>query len=660
MNLLAQATQAVQEGKHVAETIDFVVIIAYMLFVLGFGSYFSRFGKSTKDFFFGGQRFSWWLIAMSLAATGVGSYSFLKYSEKGFSFGFSSGMSYTNDWFFIPFFMFGWLPIIYFARVRSVPEYFERRFNTPCRFMAVIIILTYMLGYVGYNLFTLGEAAFQVLGVDKYLAIVVIAVVSCIYITAGGQTAVIFTDLLQGFMLLLAGIILLALGLDFLALDGAIWDGAKNLWANFSLSERLPFAAYNKPSKFHSVGVFAQDGICGSIAFLFASQGLIMRFLAAKSMNEGRKCISFNILLMLPLSMLVVGNAGWICNAAVKMKLLESPDVAKAAFVHLTDIVCHPGVFGFVLAALSAAMMSTIDTLTNAVAALAVYDVYQPYMAPNKSDRHYLSAARVVTVIASVIGLILGILFASLETDLYSLHAAFQSVTTPPIVVAIFLGAFWKRYTPKAALATLVLGMVAVWLGMFFPKLVKPIADLHGVEPIINDEGVMQSYRYMTALYGVIVSAGIGVIVTFFTKPKPDSEIAGLVCSSLEQARKFFKGKEPNFKQGEKVRGQLIISEDGTAENVEVEAFAGAPDNMPKASYAVVRLSQAMMEKMQADEGDLIYIGDARWWLGGLRSLHARVGQPHAQGDDVVLIAADSFESGNFLPGKSVQVEKLL
>ena len=90
--------------------VDYVIVVAYFIGVVLFGSYFGRFSKSTKDFFFGGRRFTWWLIAFSIVATGVGSHSFVKYSAKGFEHGFSSTMTYINDWFFLPFFLFGWLP----------------------------------------------------------------------------------------------------------------------------------------------------------------------------------------------------------------------------------------------------------------------------------------------------------------------------------------------------------------------------------------------------------------------------------------------------------------------------------------------------------------------------------------------------------------------
>ena len=651
--------------------LDYAVIIGYLVLVLGFGSFFGRYTKSTKDFFFSGAKFSWWLIGMSMVATGVGSHSFMKYAQKGYEHGMSSGMSYMNDWFFIPLFMFGWLPIIYFSRVRSIPEYFQRRFNTPARFAAVIFLLMYMIGYIGYNLYTLGTAAHQVLGVDINIAICVIAIVSGIYITAGGQTAVIFTDLLQGFMPLAAGLVLFAIGLNALGLDGGIVDGFKTLWANLSLSERLPFAHFNEPQNFNFIGVFWQDGVAGSIMFLFISQGLIMRFLAAKSVNEGRKCILFNTVFILPISMVVVGNAGWVCNVMVKLGMIDAPEEARDAFVTVAETVCHPGVFGFVLAALSAALMSTMDTLTNATAALFVYDIYQPYVAQRRSDRHYMRAARISSACAAAIGMGVGLFFATFGKDMYKIHGMFQAFVCPPIVAVVFMGAFWKRFTPAAALWAMGGGMFCIGLSKIFPVIVKPFA--HGVAPDADGQ-----YNFMTAMFGLICTAVIGVVVSFFTKPKSDEEIAGLWIGSMDFARKKFKGADPNYDVGRKIKAALRVSSEGTTpvttaltfeqyqaqlnastENAE-SPQAGIPAvqlGPPPPEYAIVRFSAEDMERMKARAGDLLYVGDARWWLGGLRSSHCRAGEPHNQGN-VVLMSEEAFQAGSFLPNRPVRIEK--
>ena len=90
---------------------DYLVMLGYFVFVVGFGLYFGRYAKTTRDFFLGGQRFSWWLIAFSAVATLVGSYSFIKYSEVGFTHGISSTQAYLNDWFWAPVLLLVWLPV---------------------------------------------------------------------------------------------------------------------------------------------------------------------------------------------------------------------------------------------------------------------------------------------------------------------------------------------------------------------------------------------------------------------------------------------------------------------------------------------------------------------------------------------------------------------
>ena len=144
--------------------IFWTIVLGYFVVVLGFGAWFARFNRTTTDFFFGGRRFSWWLITMSIVATGVGSHSFLKYSAKGFEHGFSSTMAYMNDWFFMPLFVFGWLPIIYYMRVRSIPEYFERRFSPKVRMLATVALLIYMLGYIGIGFLTMAKTLTPIVG----------------------------------------------------------------------------------------------------------------------------------------------------------------------------------------------------------------------------------------------------------------------------------------------------------------------------------------------------------------------------------------------------------------------------------------------------------------------------------------------------------------
>ncbi len=622
------------------QTIDYVIVVVYFVLILGFGSLFGRYTKSTRDFFFSGQRFSWWLIAFSCVATVVGSYSFIKYAAAGYRYGLSSTMSYLNDWFLVPLFMLGWLPIIYYSRVTSIPEYFEKRFSRPTRVMAVIFILVYLTGYIGINLYTLGVAMNAIIpafGVFQWAGM--IAVIAAIYVTFGGQTAVIMTDLAQGFLLLGAGVLLLYLGIRYLGQhNGQGLSGLAAFWQGLSVEHRLPYSGLSSPEKFPMAGIFWQDLFGSSMFFYFANQGLIMRFLAVKSVAEGRKAIIAVVLFLMPLAALSVGNAGWVGRSMASFGLIPANTEPNQIFMVVAELVARPGVFGLILAALTAALMSTVDTLINAVSAIAVNDIWRPFVAPGRSDGHYLAAARVSSIVFTILGLVLVPLYMSFES-IYVAHGAFTAAISPPIIVVVVLGILWKRFSPVAAFLTLLLGGFLVGLSLSFPDLIAPLADFHGMEPGTG-------YNYMRALYGFLVCSAVGVGASLVWPHKDPASIRGLWVGGIQQARRMFKGSEPNDQEpGLKIR--LVLEQGGNA-------APNHQDDLP-----IITMSPDSAQNMKARAGDLVYVADKRWWLGGLRSLHARLAIADGLGKRV-LIAAGAIEDSRLNVGEQVLVEKIL
>ncbi len=605
--------------------IFWAIIIGYFVIILGFGSYFSKYNQTTSDFFFSGRRFSWWLITMSIVATGVGSHSFLKYSAKAYQYGFSSTMTYMNDWFFMPFFLFGWLPIVYYTRIQSIPDYLERRFNKVTRILATIAILGYMIGYIAIGFLTMGKTLEPILGWNLHVIVWVVALVAGIYITFGGQTAVIFTDLAQGFILLFAGLLILGLGLQHVG-------GFHRFWSALPAEFKLPLADFNKPSDFNFVGIFWQDGVAGSIGFLFMNQGLVMRFMATKSVDEGRKAAAFNVLVLLPISTIVVSNAGWIGRAIANLMPGEWNPAIKPdhVFTEVAYLISHSqAVFAFLIAAVAAALMSTVDTLINAVAAVTINDIYRPLL-PNRSDKHYLRAAMGVSALATILGAVSVTFFMKFPT-LYEAHAFFHSTMTPPLVVAIFLGIFWKRYTTPAAIATFVGGATLMWLGNHYPEIfIKPFSHGIAMDPD-------HPYTYIRALYNTFVCLAVAVVATYLTKPPKEEKLQGFTAWTLQKAREHFKGGPTNDREGEKVL--LNWREDATLPS------SGA------------RFSKKDMERMAAEEGDLVYISDKRAWMGGLKSVHTRYLAPHDE-EGVVYVSPDLVKSARFVPGKLLIAEK--
>jgi solute:Na+ symporter, SSS family len=599
------------------QPIDYAIMIGYFLLILAVGTWFGRRQKTTKDFFFGGQRFSWWLIAFSLIATTVGSYSFVKYSLMGYKYGLASSQTYLNDWIWFPLLAFGWLPILYFSRVTSIPEYFSRRFGAGVRSWATFYILIYLIGYVGVNLFTMGKVLNGLIGWEILTGAAVVAVISATYVTAGGQTSVIMTDLLQGVMLLITGLIILVLGIDYLGGFGIFWD-------NLPREYRLAFANFNAKPDFPSVGIFWQDAVANSAMLYFLNQGIAMRFLAARSLSESRKAVFAVVVLLMTVGACVVASGGWTARALVHAGVLPDTIEPGQAFYIATEFLSRPGLFGLILAALTAALMSTVDTLITAVAAIVVNDVYRPYIRPDATDRQMLRAARISSVSVMILGVALVPVFMNFDS-IYAAHGAFTAAVTPPLVVVLLLSVFWRRFTRTAAICTLVGGMVAIVASIFVPEIITPFA--HGVPMTDVGDGMlagMKQYKFMRAFYGIVVCGGIAVFVTLLTKPEPFERQRGLVWGTIADALKNYKGSP----------GDESIHRKTTAQP---RQSAVEPARSGTAQLPVINLSRPAAEALHAKCGDLVYVSDRRWWFGGLRSTHAVVGAIDIDAEEAVV-----------------------
>ena len=149
-----------------------------------------------------------------------------------------------------------------------------------------------------------------------------------------------------------------------------------------------------------------------------------------------------------------------------------------------------------------------------------------------------------------------------------------------------------------------------------------------------NGDGLFagaKQYKFMRALFGLLVSGGIGVVVTLFTKPEPKEKQAGLVWGTVKDAIRHYKGSEGSESDSAETLAMPV--------KADVEAPVEGEGSLP-----VVTLSAAVMEKLRAKVGDPVYITDTRWWLGGLQSMHVVVGAQNESGDDVVALGPETYD----------------
>src|SRR5690554_696165 len=212
------------------------------------------------------------------------------------------------------------------------------------------------------------------------------------------------TDLAQAILLLGVGLGLFVAGVVHVGGWEIFWDGLPG-------PHRAGLASLNSPPGFHTMGVFWQDAMAGGVAFYFINQGVMMRFMSARNVEEARKAVMLVVIFVMPLAAMAVSGVGWVGRSMVSSGELPALIDPDNVFIVVSNILALPGVFGLIMAALVAALMSTVDTLVTATSAVIVNDVYRPYFGQDSDDKQILKVARFTTVGASAVALSLVPLF---------------------------------------------------------------------------------------------------------------------------------------------------------------------------------------------------------------------------------------------------------
>jgi hypothetical protein len=221
-----------------------------------------------------------------------------------------------------------------------------------------------------------------------------------------------------------------------------------------------------------------------------------------------------------------------------------------------------------------------------------------------------------------------------MKGSLMSIHYKGIMIIIPSIVTTIFLGAFWRRFTAKAANISMLVGSGFTILTVFVPDMIVPLASFVSAP----QNGI---FIYTRALFGMLLTAVVGITITLLTKEAPDhaEKINGLTIDTLDYAMEQYKGGKPNHVKGEKIRRLPVLID----------------ESIPSGK---ISLSNAIMARMKANVEDLIYMEDSRWYLGGLRSDHVKAYTPHDDNDDIKM-NAETFEKAMMLKDKLITLEKI-
>ncbi len=425
--------------------IDLAVVFSYLVVVVAIGLWAGRGERDTTDYFLAGRALPWYLIGFSFFASNMSGASFVGLMGAAYSHGM---VVFNYEWtatLVLIFFALFMLPVFLRARIFTVPAYLEARFDRRSRWAyAGFTILTLMFidtaGALYAGGIVIGTAWPQV---DLWQTSAALALLAGVYTLFGGLRAVVVTDALQA-VLMIGGS-----GLIF-------WVGLGEIGGWQALTEGLEAARLRliKPA---DDGFLPWPGILGVILLGFyywtLNQYFVQRALAARSLDQGRKGALFGGLLKLPNVFLMI-LPGMI--AVVLLPGLENPD---RVFPTLAFELLPLGLRGLVLAALLAAIMSSLDSALNAAASLLTMDFVKP-IRPAISERTLLYIGQGFTALLIVVAA----LYAPLIERFGSLFQYFQSTLAylvPPIVAVYLGGLFLARFTPSGGFWGLAGGLAA-------------------------------------------------------------------------------------------------------------------------------------------------------------------------------------------------------
>lgn len=385
-------------GKRHFFWLDYVMVAVYLCGMIVIGFYFSRRESGTDDFFVGGRRMPWWAVGFSLYATGTSAISFMAIPAK----------SYATDWLYLAQNAIGLIAIIPVAvvivplirrlSITSTYEYLEMRFHVAIRLMGSVLAVVYQLGArMSVVLFLPALALSAVTGVEVVTSILFMGVIATAYTVLGGIKAVIWTDVVQVFVLL--GGAFLCLAIIISSVDG----GVTGLLEVASADSKMHMFDWRLDLTIPTVWLFLILATADTITWP-RDQVMVQRVLSTKSSKEAGFSVWMLAAIVIPGSLLFfsMGTALYGFYKINPEKLSPLLDM-DATFPFFIAAELPAGVAGLIIAALFAASMSTLDSSMNSVATILVVDFYKRFK-KNVTDQASLRLAKWITVVTGVFG----------------------------------------------------------------------------------------------------------------------------------------------------------------------------------------------------------------------------------------------------------------
>ena len=459
-------------ATHGLSTLDIIVFVVYVLIIICVGLYVSRDKKgkqkSTEDYFLAGKSLPWWAVGASLIAANISAEQFIGMSGSGFSIGLAIAsyefMAAVTLLVVGKFF----LPIFIEKGIYTIPEFIEKRFNKNLKtILAVFWISLYIFVNLTSVLYLGGLALETILGIPMMYSIIGLAIFALVYSVYGGLSAVVWTDVIQVFFLILGGLVTTFMAINYIGGQDGILGGF-SIMAQQAPGHFEMILDQSNPNYANLPGIAVLIGglWVANLYYWGFNQYIIQRTFAAKSIQEAQKGIVFAAFLKLIIPFLVVvpGIAAYvIMNDPVLLSGLGNipestmPTLAQAdkAYPWLTQFL-PIGLKGLVFAALSAAIVSSLASMLNSTATIFTMDIYKEYIEPKAKDHKLVNVGRATAVVSLVIACFIAPLLSTIG-QAFQYIQEYTGLVSPGILAVFLLGLFWTKTTSKGA----IIGVIA-------------------------------------------------------------------------------------------------------------------------------------------------------------------------------------------------------
>lgn len=441
--------------------INYIVLIVYFGGMLFLGFFFMKRNEDTDDFFKAGGRIPWWAAGISIFATTLSAITFISIPAK----------SYATDWrmllfnlailMVVPVIIRYFLPFFRRFNFDTAYHYLELRFNRGIRWMASALFVFFMVSRIAIVLFLPSLALHAVTGIDVYFSILIMGVVTIIYSTSGGMEAVIWGDVIQGFILIAGALV--AFAFMVFGVEGGIgtfWDTAvtnnKFDWLDFRFDFTQPV-----------FWVVLIGGIANTLITYTSDQSVVQRYMTTKDEKATAKSIWLNGIISVPVSIIffLLGTGLYVFYTSNPANMaIINPNI-DSVFPQFIVSQMPVGFSGLLIAAIFAAAMSTLSSNINSVSAVITSDFYKTIWS-KITLKSSMNVARWAGIIVGLLGVGMALILATWNiASLWDQFNTFLGLLTSGLGAIFFLGIFFPRVGSTSAFIGLITGIaVLVWV----------------------------------------------------------------------------------------------------------------------------------------------------------------------------------------------------